>query len=180
MMYHTSTDNKFVQKGTPSKPRVKKGKAEKPKKEPLANQCDQCGKTFSVAEHLKEHVRSVHRLAIEISSNRIFSQFSRFRLDDDPMLTCDYCGKPKKTRKILAKHIRSVHLVKLQSCHVCGKICRNSALLQSHMIIHNSRIYRCERCPYHAQFANMAALKRHVISSHGPGFICDCCGLNLK
>lgn len=95
------------------------------------------------------------------------------------MFICDFCGKEKKSRNILWKHLHAVHANNPSPCKFCGKIFRNKALLQAHMIYHkeSKRIHSCPMCPEKPPYVTAVALRRHQETHHGygAGYNCEVC-----
>ena len=89
--------------------------------------CDICGKEFSQAGHLRQHISAVH---------------------EGQRDHCDVCGKPI-SKGYLEKHIKTVHEgQKDWKCESCGKVFSLLIHLQRHIktVHEGQRDFKCNYC----------------------------------
>ena len=107
--------------------------------------CDECGKVYSNKKHLRDHKRVVH-CNMELLCDLCCKPFKcpsylaihvrRYHNSIDEEMDCDQCDKVFKNKNGLYLHNLAVHTVENIPCNICGKISRNSYLLNKH-IKHN-------------------------------------------
>ena len=107
------------------------------------HKCEHCGKNFSRAENLKNHIKAVHEGVKAYKCDfceKSFPQYQHLkthvkaiheRIKDQK---CDYCEKSFTQAGNLRRHIKAVHeRVKQNKCTYCGKFFSQSGNLNKHI-----------------------------------------------
>ncbi|XP_045779721.1 gastrula zinc finger protein XlCGF26.1-like isoform X2 [Maniola jurtina] len=123
--------------------------------------CDQCEKTFHLHKYLMTHKSSVH------------PQTSRRK----PWV-CKQCGMPCDSKHSLNLHLKQGHGIvttRPSLCDICGKIVRDTHLLQHHKrAVHlKTRPYACGFCD--KSFQKKYTLKVHEQTHTGKQYCCSVC-----
>ncbi|CAH8657765.1 unnamed protein product [Dicrocoelium dendriticum] len=141
-----------------------------------AHVCNYCGKSFSRADILRIHLRSVHRNRhphLREYCEKSFSQQSNLQSHVDSVHlnqrshNCVYCEK-RFTRKFhLQTHVNSVHLKQRPyTCELCGKSFVVKDCMRRHFkFVHlKERPHKCKHCE--KTFPLMSKLRIHEKSVH--------------
>ena len=131
--------------------------------------CSLCGKSFTQAGTLRQHVKSIHEGIKKVRKK----------------VVCDTCGKEFSGLYELKNHVKFVHEgVKDQECKYCGKLFGEKGTLRNHIkSIHEKlKEHSCEICG--KSFNLLYELKEHIKTVHEKeGFkdvICNICGQGFK
>ena len=142
--------------------------------------CKQCGKTFLKANHLDDHVNSVHLKKIfpchvceKIFNHR--SNLGQHMKKDHPevnvQLPCDQCKKTFKYKHSLIEHMEKVHHkleIDTKENFVQGVQASKNVTKPKRRRPHKTQIvedsYQCEQCK--ATFEIEDDFLEHIFSSH--------------
>lgn len=94
---------------------------------------------------------------------------------------CDECGKVLLDRRQMMRHKKTIHGTHLERiCNVCGKVLRNQARLNVHMLLHNPVKPMCEQCQ--KTFSSKKGIIEHmnVVHKQGTPHICEQCGKEFR
>ncbi|GAB0095950.1 zinc finger protein 646 [Sergentomyia squamirostris] len=118
--------------------------------------CNVCGETFGEALDLLAHAE-------------VHARFQPYK--------CMLCGETFLDENTIKEHIDNTHADELtmNSCRLCGKVCRDSRALMKHAWDHSrEKTHSCSKCA--KTFHNKARLKRHMMSHRNKSVACDVCG----
>ncbi|XP_052746268.1 zinc finger protein 184 [Bicyclus anynana] len=106
--------------------------------------CEQCGRSFQTAFHLKEHMT---------------------KHTGQKDYQCDVCEKRFRTKVYLDKH-KETHAATrpLYSCPVCGKSFTSPSSRNRHVWIHKEKTFKCDICE--KAFSNGSDRNTHVSHVH--------------
>lgn len=111
---------------TPSPPNSpEERKPEERVKKPTVVTCHICSKGFSRRSHLSRHLRQVHKVCPEGSSEEVHR--------------CHECGKDFGRRYHLERH-QKIHLNTTYECVTCGEKFTESEALDKHMTVHGNTV----------------------------------------
>lgn len=119
--------------------------------------CDRCPKSYSRADHLKDHLR------IHESINGKYQ--------------CDICLKCFDLKCVLRDHIILQHVTNNKAlCNFCGKAFQSTANLQQHILRHTqTKAFQCTTCQ--KSFISKGELNSHIRTHTGARpFVCNICG----
>ena len=110
------------------------------------NESSNCGKSFSLAGNLKQHVKAVHE-----------------GLKDH---VCNHCGKSFSRAEHLKRHVKAVHEgVKDHVCNHCETSFSRADKLKRHVkAVHEGVKHACNHCEM--SFSRADSLKTHVKAIH--------------
>lgn len=138
--------------------------------------CEQCGKTFVHAGHLRRHVDSVHNKTRAHSCpqcNREFSELGNMRRhiravhEKRREHRCDACGQSFSAASNLKIHRQTVHQkIKAFACPVCDRKFGTSSNMVAHSrSVHGlESLWDCAHCG--SSFATYDSLCRHIAALH--------------
>ncbi|KAA0164292.1 hypothetical protein FNF28_03923 [Cafeteria roenbergensis] len=138
--------------------------------------CEQCGKTFVHAGHLRRHVDSVHNKTRAHSCpqcNREFSELGNMRRhiravhEKRREHRCDACGQSFSAASNLKIHRQTVHQkIKAFACPVCERKFGTSSNMVAHSrSVHGlESLWDCTHCG--SSFATYDSLCRHISALH--------------
>lgn len=133
-----------------------------------------CGKSFSLRETLKTHIRNVHK------GERKFGEIALMLRDDmnceklNFLVACDICSKRFGQAVRLRDHINNNHGTKQDiPCTLCSKIFHSSRNLKAHMIYHDEPKFTCAHCAKNFYLSNK--LKEHQKTHEGAEHTCNLC-----
>jgi hypothetical protein len=109
--------------------------------------CPECSFRFISRSGLKTHISTVHK-------NNVGSM-------------CPICGKTLRHPKNLRLHISYVHEGKAQprfNCTFCDKSYQTRQYLETHMLIHEGKIFQCSNC--NEEFNTKNKLENHISQEH--------------
>ena len=131
------------------------------------NKCEDCGKTFTMPNALKNHVINNHtqfpkrcedcgQYCITVQDYRVHradahGESYNNHLGNESSVPCEICGKSFKTKYSLKSHVKLVHsqnseVVKFP-CDQCGKDFKSKNSLEYHRKIHTGDYpHRCDEC----------------------------------
>ena len=145
-------------------------------------QCRVCGGRYRVlAKHMLIHSTDNYKHVCSVCKKafRVVGSLRKHMLvhTDERPYTCQDCGRRCKTSSHLKSHIRIVHVrEKNYACSVCGKAFAQSLGLKAHMPVHtDERPHRCDTCNKAFKTKIALAVHRTVHSSEKP-FVCSTCG----
>ena len=113
-----------------------------------AFECTQCDASFSVAQMLKKHIRSVHQKL--------------------KLFTCSTCSSSFAEKSNLIRHVLSVHEgVKPHECEICHGKYESRQYLQQHIesVHERKKPHICSMCG--ANFGHRSHLYKHAREKHG-------------
>ena len=118
-------------------------------------ECKLCEKTYSMAEALYRHVKSIH---------------------EEQSFTCPHCDYIAKKKGLLKRHIGAKHSLERFECKLCEKTYSMAVALNRHVkSIHEKKSYKCPQCSYVS--SRQDVLKCHIKCKHSQEtVICDECG----
>ncbi|XP_055530928.1 GDNF-inducible zinc finger protein 1-like [Wyeomyia smithii] len=135
-----------------------------PEEERTQHVCDECGKGFSAAKRLTEHVQFVH-----------------CKLEQLQSYVCHICARQFTSKSNLSYHL-TTHQPKIYQvqCDICKKWLKNKLCLRKHMVQHSAVRHKCNQCDYSA--VNMQCLRNHMRVQHTDlkPFACNVCGQTFK
>lgn len=118
-----------------------------------------CGKSFSLRETLKTHVRNVHK------GERRFS--------------CSQCSKRFGQAIRLRDHINNAHGQKQEiPCAQCSKVFHSSRNLKAHLVYHEEPKYSCDQCGKKFFLSNK--LKEHWKTHDSADHYCSVCSRSFQ
>jgi uncharacterized Zn-finger protein len=117
----------------------------KKRKRAKSYECDDCGKTFSQKDKLKQHMR-IHK-------------------EENPH-KCNQCGKVLSNASSMKVHYRSHTGEKPYSCDVCGHAFSTSGNRNAHKrkVHKDESLYSCNQCEFTSTF--FGSLKKHKKRKH--------------
>ena len=122
--------------------------------------CHLCGKAFSSAQYLNNHITCVHEGVKNFqckSCNKTFSQLGNLQRHVASVhegaklekVICTICGK-LLSQKFLKQHMVSVHSMNNEAqlkCPICQKAFAENHRLKQHMNVHTGvKPYKCKYC----------------------------------
>lgn len=137
-----------------------------------------CGKSFSLRETLKTHIRNVHK------GERKFGQWWKFikifAFLTYFILACQYCPKRFGQAVRLRDHINNNHGTKQEiPCSKCEKVFHSSRNLKAHEIYHNDPKHSCDHCGKKFYLTNK--LKEHLKTHEGSAeHLCNYCSRTFQ
>lgn len=131
----------------------------RPVEQKKIHSCPECDRTFSRAENVQLHIRSVHR------GVRSF--------------VCEECGKTWATKQQLQKH-QLMHIeARPFQCSDCSKCFKDSTSLKKHLEIHSNISFECLLCGQRS--STRYTLREHMlVHSDEKRYKCQYCGNTFK
>ena len=136
--------------------------------------CDECGKTFTAVESLRNHKIMMHideKLGQCDMCDKSFNdayrlKYHKLQIHDGRTFDCTLCENSFRHKYLLQEHIKAIHEGIKFKCLTCSKEFNRKQTLQSHVrYVHTmQRNFSCENCPYQA--AQSTDLKKHVERIH--------------
>lgn len=121
--------------------------------------CSQCDRTFSRAENVHLHIRSVH---LGVRS-----------------FICEECGKAWATKQQLQKHQLMHTDARPFKCSHCAKCFKDSTSLKKHLEIHSNVSFECLLCGQRS--STRYTLREHMlVHSDEKRYKCQYCGNTFK
>ena len=144
--------------------------------------CGECGKTFTSAAGLQNHVRKHREMEELLQCEHCDKKFSALgslqrhtRTAHEQFFKCAPCNKFVKGKKLLRQHMEKEHAdaPKIYKCYNCDQNFDTGEMYTEHK--GNCRI-KCDLCDKELKGKN--GFKKHMIRVHGEAGMCSCtvCG----
>ncbi|XP_059094391.1 zinc finger protein 91-like [Tigriopus californicus] len=153
------------------------------------HQCDQCGKSYSLIEYLKNHKKK-HGEPIKCSkcdfattSNQYLKEHEKKHLVEEglaPKAICHLCGKELSQNTSLKNHIKFVHGQLNFPCEKCDRVFTREKTLTAHKnrVHGESDKFLCGECGYRA--GSQMELRDHSRTHDDTLHKCRLCGKLMK
>ena len=153
--------------------------------------CDECPYKTSISEYLKRHIKETHSKKIincnecdlTFSSNNLLRNHRRSIHKLAKWIKCQLCDYKQLYESKLRRHTESVHEGKLFHCDLCDYSCKDNGGISKHKKgFHENMYLKCNKCAYVT--IRSTHLKTHIESIHSGGdgerYTCEECTRTFK